>query len=221
MTVKDYVMLGLIGKLYPTCRLIDTERVKVIETEYGSFNYSPALQIYYNLFQEIEDYDFSDLSPEDVVLDLGACVGVSTVRMAVIAKKVIAVEPLFSKELEENVERNSLKNVSILPYALDDTFELNTLAFAGKTKIVQCASMKAILRNCPEKPTFLKTDCEGGEWCIQPGHLTGIRAVEAEIHNFGGHKPMNFVIMLQNMGFSVRYEKTSEGQLMIHARRQL
>jgi FkbM family methyltransferase len=196
--------------------------VKVIETEYGSFNYSKPLQIYYDLFEQIDNYDFSDLNATDVVLDLGACVGASTIKMARTAKFVVAVEPLFFDELKENIQLNHLKNVFCLPYALNHIENRFTeLSFCGKTEVVKCAPMSRVLSCCPAKPTFLKTDCEGGEWDIRPEHLKGIRAVEAEIHNFNGHNPMDFVVMLQNCRFAVRYEKTAEGQLMIHARRDL
>jgi FkbM family methyltransferase len=220
--LKDYFMLGILEKLYPTFRLIDTKRVKVVETTYGKFNYTKTLQLYYNLFEQIDDYDFSDLNSDDVVLDLGACIGASTIRMAKIAKSVIAVEPLFFDELEENIQLNHLKNVKCLPYALNDTgVKYAELSFAGKTEFVTSASMEKILNNCPVRPTFLKTDCEGGEQDIQPEHLGSIRAIEAEVHNFGGYDPMTFVNMLIGLGFSVKYTKTSESQLMVHARRKL
>lgn len=219
--LKDYLLQGVLSKFYPTFKLVDTKRVEALKTAYGWFNYSKPLQIYYNLFEQIDDYDFSDLRPTDVVLDLGACIGASTIKIAQRAAFVIAVEPLFFDELKENVQLNSLKQVKCLPYALAIAeIRFTEVVFAGKTELVPCATMDRILKECPIKPTFLKTDCEGGEWAIRPEHLTGIRAVEAEAHNFDGHDPMDFVTMLQNDGFEVRYTETPEGQLMVHARRK-
>ncbi len=208
---------------YPTYRRVDTSNVKVLQTEYGSFNYSQVLQNYPDLFEQIKDYHVDDLRPDDVVLDIGANVGAFTVMAAQKVKSVIAVEPLFFDELQANVALNNLTNVTCLPYALGagNMFEIS---FCGKRKQIQSKQYEEIRAMCPEAPTVLKTDCEGGEWSVYPSDLTdNIRVVEAEIHNFDetGRKtvPMRYVDELKNLGFSCEYLWTPDRQIILHARR--
>ena len=203
---------------YPDQALVDKKRVKIVQTEYGSFYYTTALQQYYNLFEQIEEYKADDLGPNDVVLDIGANIGAFTVLAAKKVRYVFAVEPLFHSELQANVKLNNLNNVTCLPFALGegDSFEIN---FCGKTKIVRSMEFDDILARCHRQPTFLKIDCEGGEWAVDPAELKNFRAVEAEVHKFNGERLMDFVDMLQGAGFTCRYYSTPEGQLMVSARR--
>ena len=119
---------------YPGYQLVDSSRVNVLKTKFGSFNFTPALQTYYNLFEQIDDYKTDDLKSTDVVLDIGANIGVFTILAAQKVSKVVAVEPLFHKELEANVEMNALKNVRCLPYALSDCKYLK-INFCNREKI--------------------------------------------------------------------------------------
>ena len=57
--------------------------------------------------------DWNDLRSTDIVLDIGAHVGMITIRLAKTAKSVFAVEPLFTDELEGNVALNELHNVTM------------------------------------------------------------------------------------------------------------
>ena len=84
---------------YPGYSRVDTKNVTALNTEYGSFYYNKALQNYPDVFEQIEEYDISDFSKDDVVLDIGANIGVFTVKVAPLVKHVIAVEPLFFDEL--------------------------------------------------------------------------------------------------------------------------
>lgn len=134
------------------------------------------------------EYDWSDIRPDDIVLDIGAHVGGFTISAALKAKHVYAVEPIFYKELEENVKLNNLSNVTILSFAVGDG-SIVDLSFNKTTQIgVQTFSIiniiKLILLNSGglHKISFLKCDCEGYEWFIWPSNLDGIRRIEMEIH---------------------------------------
>lgn len=216
MSLLTYYTTGLVGHLFPKYKLVDKYNIKIIETEYGKFHYSEPLQNYPNLFDDVSTYQIDDINQDDVVLDIGACVGASTVMFARKCKKVYAVEPLFSEELKENIKLNDLSNVCIFPYALGSGGVVN---FCGRERTVYGYSLSKLLKLCIEQPTFLKMDCEGGEWGIEPEELACFRAIEAEVHTFSGRKPTNFIKMLEKIGFSVQYSKTPEGQLMISARR--
>lgn len=216
MSLIQYCFLGIINRFFPNHYIVDSKKIKIIETEYGKFHYSKPLQNYYNIFEQVADYKIIDLRDDDVVLDIGACMGVSSIMFARKCRKVYAVEPLFYEELQDNIELNNIKNIELLPFALG---EGGVIKFCGKEKIVQGISFKKILEICKETPTFLKMDCEGGEWSINPEDLTGFRAIEAEIHNFSGEDPKRFIQSLEHLGFRVKSYKTKEGQTMISARK--
>lgn len=203
---------------YPGYQLVDSSRVNALITKFGIFNFTPALQTYYDLFEQIDDYRTDDLKSTDVVLDIGANIGAFTVLAAKKVSQVVAVEPLFWRELDSNIKLNKLNNVVSLPYALGRTSTME-IAFCKKKEQVQCIDLPAIKKKLGVKPTFLKTDCEGGEWSLTPDDFDGIRAVEAEVHNFGGEDPMEFVYMLEQLGFKCNYSWTKEKQLMVSARR--
>lgn len=203
---------------YPGYQLVDSSRVSTLKTKFGEFSFTPTLQTYYNLFEQIDDYRTDDLKSTDVVLDIGANVGVFTVLAAKKVSQVVAVEPLFWRELDQNVKLNKLNNVVSLACALGRSSTLE-ISFCNKKEQVQCIDLPTIKKKFGVKPTFLKTDCEGGEWSLNTTDFEGIRAVEAEVHNFGGEDPMEFVYMLNELGFECNYSWTPEKQLMVSARR--
>lgn len=210
-------------RYYPGYQLVDSKRVGVLQTKYGAFHFSKALQTYYNLFEQIETYKVDDLQKTDVVLDIGANIGAFTVLAAPKVRHVIAVEPLFCGELKMNIELNKLDNVRLLPYALGWVSPFSEhygrISFCGEDELVQYIEFKDILASCPERPNFLKIDCEGGEWSLRKEDLEGFRAVEAEVHNFDNKNPVKFLEMLEYIGFDCVHSITKEGQMMISARR--
>lgn len=203
---------------YPGYQRVDTKNVKVLKTDFGEFYFSNALQNYPNLFEQIAEYKIDDLKKDDVVLDIGANVGAFTVMVAPKVKDVMAIEPLFCKELYNNIRLNDLHNVRCQAAALGGGVSMN-VSFNGTSEEVQCVDMFIIKEKLGFHPTFLKMDCEGGEWSLKPVDFDGIRAVEAEIHNFNNHDPMKFLQMLQEIGFDCDYYWTAEKQMMVHARR--
>lgn len=203
---------------YPKYRRVDIVNITKIQTDYGVFHYSKALQEFPDVFEQIRDYNVADLQSDDVVLDLGANIGAFTILAAKKVKSVTAVEPLFGAELQANVELNGLKNVTCLTTALGDcrTVEID---FCNKKQAIKTMNFEEIVAQMPDRPTVLKTDCEGGEWYIQPYDFEGIRIIEAEIHNFDGADPQLFKEMLLDLGYTCEYTMTPDGQMMLHARK--
>lgn len=136
------------------------------------------------------DYDWSDLRQDDIVLDIGANIGGFTIGAALKAKHVYAVEPIFYKELEVNVKLNNLKNVTILTSALGSGSGENVNLSFNKIErknipthsLIQIINMIESKSLGIHKVSFIKCDCEGGEWFIQPSELQGIRRIELELH---------------------------------------
>jgi FkbM family methyltransferase len=134
------------------------------------------------------EYDWSDIKPDDIVLDIGANIGGFTIGAALKAKHVYAVEPIFYKELEENIKLNNLKNVTILTSALGSGESVNLSFNKIERKNIPTHSLTQIINMIElkssnlHKISFIKCDCEGGEWFIKPNELNNIRRIEIEIH---------------------------------------
>lgn len=212
----------LLRHCYPGYSRVDTKNVTVLKTEYGMFNYNKALQCFPDVFEQIDEYNVSDFSKDDVVLDIGANIGVFTVKVAPMVKHVIAVEPLFYQELKDNVKLNNLENVTCLPYSLGtgSSFKIN---FCGKEATIQSLQLDDILARCLYSPNVLKTDCEGGEYAVYiDDFYKQFDKIEGEFHNFdylgGRQDPEFFLDGFKAVGYDCKYEYSGK-QLMIHARK--
>jgi FkbM family methyltransferase len=136
-----------------------------------------------SLIEEVfEEYDLSGLMPTDIVVDIGASIGAFTIFAAKNVNKVYAIEPLFNLELQKNIELNNLNNVEIINSAIGhNNGKFDTIEFYNKTKSVEIMSF-ANLKLKIQKIDFLKIDCEGCEWSINPIDFEGVRRIEMEIH---------------------------------------
>ena len=121
------------------------------------------------------------ITPDSVVLDIGANVGTFAIPAAKRAKRVIAVEmvPRNAKLLSISAEMNGLTNLEILPCAVSDTVEMTTFpVFAaascsqvrdiklsiegmGQTGVALGAPIDMLLNG--SRPDVVKIDIDGGE----------------------------------------------------------
>ena len=130
------------------------------------------------------EYHFDDITEDDVVLDLGANIGAFALRAARKCKQVYAIEPLFYKELYDNVCLNNLAiNILVFPVALG-TGDPTKISFGGKEKIVPTWTLSKMREL--DDITFIKIDIEGAEWLIKPEELAGMRRIEFEVHTSNG-----------------------------------
>lgn len=208
---------------FPNYVKIDTKRIISVETKQGKFYYSPALQGFPDVFEQVEDYRIDDFGPDDVVIDLGANIGAFTVPVAKKVAHVYAVEPLFYRELEANVKLNGLDNVTVLPYALGsgEDFEVS---FCGETRVCKSLKYSDLVGLCGMQPNVLKTDCEGGEYAMLPEEFTPYDKIEGEFHSFDytgtKREPEKYLDMFKSLGYEYGY-KSAGDQLMISARRNV
>jgi len=165
-----------------------------------------------------KDYYFTDIQQSDIVLDIGANVGAFSMFVSKFVKQVYAVEPMLFEILHQNVTNNNIKNISILPNALGNgMLEIPWEGF--KSRHITGMSLPEIIQLCGGKVDFIKTDCEGGEWCIKPEELKNVRRLEAEVHNFDGtHNLTDFLKMLDDANFEYTYTSPRGGILIVHAR---
>jgi len=143
---------------------------------------------------------FEEAGADDVVLDIGAHIGIVTCMLAPMVKQVVSVEPDTDniRVLEKNVTENHFENVKIYKGAASieggqRTFYLNKgkgkcmhslVPFRGRVPVtVDSWSVKELCDTW--KPTLVKVDIEGGEYELAPviTELPDyVRAVILEIH---------------------------------------
>lgn len=150
----------------------------VVMTTGEIFSTSPNLLLITQVFQ---DYIFSDIKREDIVIDIGANIGGFSIPAARLSDHVFAIEPIEIEELRKNNELNGRK-IKIIEGALGNgqVQHIKWLNYSKEIKTYSFTEIKKICGGCD----FLKCDCEGFEWYIKPDELKGVRRIEMELHNF-------------------------------------
>jgi FkbM family methyltransferase len=196
---------------------IPKEHIKYLGTDSALFY---VKYFFLSIFEQVEtEYDYSDLRPTDIVLDIGANFGAFSLKIYQQVKHIYAVEPLFVEELTQNISLNNAAcDITILPHALSTGADIKC-AFNGKEDWVQSRTLTQLIKQAGGHVDFLKCDCEGGEWAILPHEIKGIRRIEMEVHSFHGEKLDDMVTMLQTEGFKTITEPRDGHTMMIHARR--
>jgi FkbM family methyltransferase len=176
----------------------------------------------------MDEYKFDDITSDDVVLDLGANVGGFSIRAAMKAKHVYAVEPLFYRELKENIALNGMQDkITVLTCAIGvvgDRGNSIELSYRDHHERVTTHTLSAI-RNVIGVPiTFLKIDIEGAEWTINPKEFDGIPKIEFEVH-YGNNTcmPVNQKVLdyiKENWITEENHKWTSYDSYWIHARKK-
>jgi Met-10+ like-protein len=133
----------------------------------------------YRQIFEVREYRFDDIRKDDIVIDIGANVGAFCIRAARYSKNVYAVEPLTGDLLRENIRLNEAP-VKVMEYALGNGRQAR-IVWDCRLNIVQTVSLRDIITKAGGCD-FLKCDCEGAEWLIDPNDLFGIRRLEMELH---------------------------------------
>jgi FkbM family methyltransferase len=128
---------------------------------------------------EVPEYWMHDIRPDDLVLDIGANIGAFCIRAARLSRHVTAVEPVTSDLLQQNIRLNNVR-VPVIRAALGKG-GVTAIVWDGCRVLHQTYPLRDLVRiagGCD----FLKCDCEGAEWEIDPSDLAGIRRIEMELH---------------------------------------
>jgi hypothetical protein len=133
----------------------------------------------YRQIYEVPEYHFSDIRKDDIVVDIGANVGAFCIRAAYYSGNVYAVEPVTYETLQKNIILNGV-SVTVLNCALGNG-NVETIGWDGVNRNMQTVSLKTII-GMTGGCDFLKCDCEGAEWLIDPHDLGNIRRIEMELH---------------------------------------
>jgi hypothetical protein len=137
------------------------------------------VQTGYRQIFDVPEYRFSDIRKDDIVLDIGANVGAFCIRAAYYSDFVYAVEPLTCEILRKNISLNRVP-VTVLDCALGSGND-ERIYWDGAFREMQTLSLKEII-GMTGGCDFLKCDCEGAEWMIDPPDLAKIRRIEMELH---------------------------------------
>ena len=133
----------------------------------------------YRQILEVPEYRFSDIRKDDIVVDIGANVGAFCIRAAYYSDFVYAVEPLTQEILKKNIRLNGV-SVTVLDCALG-CGNVTGITWDGVSRNMQTVTLKTLI-GMTGGCDFLKCDCEGAEWLIDPHDLAGIRRIEMELH---------------------------------------
>ncbi|MFA5331894.1 MAG: FkbM family methyltransferase [Methanoregula sp.] len=127
----------------------------------------------------VPEYHFDDIRPDDRVLDVGANIGAFSIRAARRSSHVVAIEPVTTDLLIRNVALNHSPTRVI--FGALGTGEPTEIVWDDCRVISPTFPLKK-LRELAGGCDFLKCDCEGAEWKINPDELAGIRRIEMELH---------------------------------------
>ena len=175
------------------------KNVKIIGTEDSLFYIDSG---FLNTITEVEShYQYYDLRPFDIVLDIGACIGAFSLKVNKKVSQVYSIEPTMKKELKKNIFLNNANNITVYEYALGDGTDV-TIDWHGNIKTVKSYSLTDIIQMCGGHIDFMKCDCEGAEWNIKPNEIKDIRRIEMEVHDVDDNHPISyFEDMMNNNGF--------------------
>ena len=182
-----------------------------------------------------------EIEKGDLVVDVGAHVGMFSIYASKLALKVYSVEPLAEnfEFLKENININKAENIYPFNVAMsgktgDAEIFINSSSFAHsfyvqdgvqkKIKVPTVSLEDFVVSNNINKIDFLKMDCEGAEYDIffncPKEILKKIRKISMECHDinpqWNTEKLRNF---LGNNGFTVNVKSTnSKGLSYIFAK---
>lgn len=126
--------------------------------------------------------DFSSLTANNIVLDIGANIGSYTLFFAGKCKYVYAFEPVTYGELNRNIALNDFANIKTFECGLGDG-NCQKITWRGITKQVKTLPFTELLTLSPGA-SILKCNCEGGEWFINPVDLDQFNKILIELHFF-------------------------------------
>lgn len=200
--------------------------------------------IYGIFLQDVYTPPFLPIEPDDIVLDVGANIGVFSIYAATKTRNTIhAFEPFPANfaALKHNVQANGQNNVCLHQRAISDTtgVELFSAAKIGMNQLYKVAQrsidyikVSSIMledfmsEQHLDRIDFLKLDCEGSEGVIlssiSPTCLARIHKIAMEFHDgISKLKHTQIQALLENVGFatSLVWDGTSKLGLLYAWRR--
>ncbi len=181
-----------------------------------------------------------NLRSDDIVFDIGACVGVVALFAAKKVSQVFAFEPdpFYASRLQNNININQLANIQVIPWAIsnedgivnfytsgragDHSPSLAPLAYTKSVEVQARALDPAIQSGALPAPTAIKIDIEGAEYAALCGMNALLiseqapRIIFIEIHpdflpKFGA-SIKNVMDVLVGAGYRISYRQQRANQ---------
>lgn len=187
--IKDFIYSKGNLQEYINRRFKSTEKTQISFKHWDYAVMKNGLKFYVTedfpcIEQVIEDYRFDDITKNTTVVDLGANIGGFSLQASLLAKKVIAYEPLRYKELERNIAFNNLTNVEVHPVGVGNGF--NQVIRWGNLPSLPTVQFEDIVISLEStKNKLIKIDIEGAERFIEPTDISTFDRVEMELHSWG------------------------------------
>ena len=182
----------------------------------------------------------SELTPSDVLFDIGACVGMVSVHAAKKGVHVVAFEPDpgYYSRLKTNLRLNGLDQVHVVPWAVSDkpgetvlytdgvggnSPSLRKVGDRGSVTVRTDTIDLALSRDEFPPPTVIKIDIEGAEILALRGltrllqSKTAPRAIFIETHPqflpLFGSSEAEVMRLLESFRYIQKYKSQREGQM--------
>jgi len=176
----------------------------------------------------------------DIVLDVGACIGLYTAIAGRRSRHIVAVEPLriLAPYIKRNAELNNVRNLSIVNaavaprtgwcrfyigrYLLNSSLlksYVDDVCGVERVEEVRCISINTMLKIY--RPTLVKLDVEGLELDLLKASIDALQSVEKlviEVHT--NVVDLNEVVnLLEELGYTIAIYTSSEEpfQVMVYA----
>jgi FkbM family methyltransferase len=204
----------------------------------GCFDRIAINETWFHKIYTPEDFQ---IKKEDVVVDIGAHIGIFSIYASTVAAKVYSFEPFPENYhfFEENIESNDITNVELIRKAINskkgkmrlilDDFHTHSLvkgsASTGNFIEVETITLEDFIKEQKiEKIDFLKMDCEGSEYEIlkncPESVLNKIEKISMEYHHIDDEKNGNVMKeILESKGYEVRAIEVLEKNGLLYAKK--
>jgi FkbM family methyltransferase len=189
--------------------------------------------VFYTVFlkEEYDSLEIFNIREEDIIIDIGAHLGLFTIKAAKKACKgiVYALEPfsMHYKLLKDNILSNNIKNVNFYNLAITDKaselsfyytvhgdpgdtsmFKINPEEKTYEENVKSISLQDFFNQEKILRCDFLKMDCEGAEYPIlmsaDGSTLSKIQKIAMEWHKFEpDHDPVKLADFLKGNGFNI------------------
>jgi FkbM family methyltransferase len=181
-----------------------------------------------------------NLRQGDTCIDVGGHIGYLTLLMARTVGpkgKVVTFEPMADtfQVLQENVNLNGLKNVTLEQSAVGESETIGSLVFEANQRLtwtpsataygvrgesksvsVRVASLDHYVRSAGLRPRLIKIDVEGAELDVLRGARRVLRedgpTVLVEVHGVGGEHEQAILTLLKECGYVSRPLEVRDGE---------
>jgi FkbM family methyltransferase len=163
--------------------VVPLDKIETAIIEYKGSRFYLEVPNYSYIFSVYNDWPFDKLRFTDVVLDIGANIGAFSIPASRLVSSVYAVEPVTYDLLIKNIKLNIVTKLHTIQAGLGRiSGPSGSFKWAGSEVRSRSFSLSGLKGYIGKDIDFLKIDCEGDEWWIDPEEFRGIRVISGECH---------------------------------------